>query len=230
RSRYRRIPMVWSGGCDGVVTPHATVFVRNATSGPASASRMAIGAAMSAELLPEDIGRPAMMEKVAKAVKAAMRDAGVSDPSDVHSVRHKTPFLPLAGKPSSSKSHATTPLSLYSRKTRQAKSESEIADDSPADRHRSRGAIRQIRGDRRAASCSTIVGTMARGHRPRCAYDRAHDIDRSLTFGALYRRFPASPCVGLASAILPRRCRCASWPGGIDFGDRAVKPRGLSLV
>src|SRR5262249_60043614 len=23
------IPMVWSGGCDGIITPHATVFARN---------------------------------------------------------------------------------------------------------------------------------------------------------------------------------------------------------
>src|SRR5947209_3344789 len=23
-----RIPMVWSGGCDGVITPHATIFAR----------------------------------------------------------------------------------------------------------------------------------------------------------------------------------------------------------
>src|SRR5260370_40077041 len=78
------IPMVWSGGCDGVITPHATVFARNAKTGPASASRIAIGTAMSAELLPADIGRPAMVENVADAVKAAMRDAGISDPSDVH--------------------------------------------------------------------------------------------------------------------------------------------------
>src|SRR6201990_2173655 len=48
------IPMVWSGGCDGVITPHATVFARNPQTGPASASRIAIGTAMSAELLPED--------------------------------------------------------------------------------------------------------------------------------------------------------------------------------
>jgi barbiturase len=88
-----RIPMVWSGGCDGVITPHATVFARNPKSGPASVSRMAIGTALSAELLPEDIGRPAMVEKVAEAVKAAMRDAGISDPSDVHYVQTKTPLL-----------------------------------------------------------------------------------------------------------------------------------------
>jgi len=30
-----RIPMVWSGGCDGMITPHATVFARNARPGAA---------------------------------------------------------------------------------------------------------------------------------------------------------------------------------------------------
>jgi barbiturase len=89
------IPMVWSGGCDGVITPHATVFARNAKTGPASVSRIVIGTAMSAELLPEDIGRPAMVEKVAVAVRAAMRDAGISEPSDVHYVQTKTPLLTI---------------------------------------------------------------------------------------------------------------------------------------
>jgi cyanuric acid amidohydrolase len=28
-----KIPMVWSGGCDGVITPHATVFARNSKPG-----------------------------------------------------------------------------------------------------------------------------------------------------------------------------------------------------
>lgn len=88
-----KIPMVWSGGCDGVITPHATVFARNGKTGPADKSRLAIGAAMSAEILPEDIGRPAMVEKVAEGVRAAMRDAGISDPADVHYVQTKTPLL-----------------------------------------------------------------------------------------------------------------------------------------
>jgi barbiturase len=87
------IPMVWSGGCDGVITPHATVFARNAKTGPSSKARLAIGTAMSAELLPEDIGRPAMVEKVAEGVRAAMRDAGITDPADVHYVQTKTPLL-----------------------------------------------------------------------------------------------------------------------------------------
>jgi ring-opening amidohydrolase-like protein len=90
-----KIPMVWSGGCDGVITPHATVFARNDKTGPAAKARLAIGAAMSVELLPEDIGRPAMVEKVAAAVKAAMKDAGIDDVKDVHYVQTKTPLLTI---------------------------------------------------------------------------------------------------------------------------------------
>jgi barbiturase len=89
------IPMVWSGGCDGVITPHATIFARIDKTGPASKSRLAIGTAMSVELLPEDIGRPAMVEKVADGVKAAMRDAGIDNPADVHYVQTKTPLLTI---------------------------------------------------------------------------------------------------------------------------------------
>ena len=90
-----QIPMVWSGGCDGVITPHATVFARNDKTGPASKSRLAMGTAMSAVLLPEDIGRPAMVQKVADGVKAAMRDAGIENPADVHYVQTKTPLLTI---------------------------------------------------------------------------------------------------------------------------------------
>jgi cyanuric acid amidohydrolase len=89
------IPMVWSGGCDGVITPHATVFARNDKTGPASQARLVIGTAMSVELLPEDIGRPAMVEKVADGVRAAMKNAGISDPKDVHYVQTKTPLLTI---------------------------------------------------------------------------------------------------------------------------------------
>ena len=95
RAEVEQVPMVWSGGCDGVITPHATVFARNDKTGPASKARLAMGTAMSAVLLPEDIGRPAMVEKVAAAVKDAMRDAGISDPKDVHYVQTKTPLLTI---------------------------------------------------------------------------------------------------------------------------------------
>ncbi|HEX3485572.1 MAG TPA: ring-opening amidohydrolase [Micropepsaceae bacterium] len=93
REEIAAIPMVWSGGCDGVICPHATVFARNAVAGDPDESRLAIGGAISEEILPEDIGRPAMIEKLAAGVQAAMRDAGIEDRRDVHYVQTKTPLL-----------------------------------------------------------------------------------------------------------------------------------------
>lgn len=90
-----QIPMVWSGGCDGIITPHATIFATNEKTCSTSASRLAIGTSMSEELLPEDIGRIAMIEKVTDAVKAAMHNADISDPADVHYVQTKTPLLTI---------------------------------------------------------------------------------------------------------------------------------------
>lgn len=94
-SEIENIPMVWSGGCDGVLTPHATVFARNDKKGAAATSRLALGTAISDELKPEDIGRIRMVEIVADAVRAAMKDAGIDDPKDVHYVQTKTPLLTI---------------------------------------------------------------------------------------------------------------------------------------
>ena len=91
----KKVPLVWSGGCDGVITPHATVFARNDETGPVNESRLVMGAALSPQILPEDIGRPAMVEKVAEGVRLAMKDAGITDPKDVHYVQTKTPLLTI---------------------------------------------------------------------------------------------------------------------------------------
>lgn len=96
-AEVKEIPMVWSGGCDGVITPHAVAFARNEETGPADQDRIVMGVAMSEELFPEDIGRPAMVEKVAAAVRLAMADAGIDDPKDVHYVQTKTPLLTVEG-------------------------------------------------------------------------------------------------------------------------------------
>ncbi len=94
-SEVKDIPMAWSGGCDGVITPHATVFARIADrEGVATEDkRLSVGFAMSDVLLPEDIGRPAMVEKVAEGVERAMAEAGITDVADVHYVQTKTPLL-----------------------------------------------------------------------------------------------------------------------------------------
>jgi barbiturase len=91
----KQIPMVWSGGCDGVITPHATIFARNGKKGTGGKSRIVMGTALSPKILPEDIGRLAMVEKVAEGVRLAMKDAGISDPKDVHYVQTKTPLLTI---------------------------------------------------------------------------------------------------------------------------------------
>lgn len=93
KDEIAEIPMVWSGGCDGILTPHATVFAENDKTGDPDESRLVIGTAMSDVIRPEDIGRPKMVETVAEGVRRAMADAGIDDPSDVHYVQTKTPLL-----------------------------------------------------------------------------------------------------------------------------------------
>src|ERR1700761_44073 len=93
----KQIPVLWSGGTDGVISPHATIF---ATLDPDSVVktddyRLAVGSSMSAVILPEEIGFPAMVQKVADGVKVAMERAGITDPKDVHYVQTKTPLLTL---------------------------------------------------------------------------------------------------------------------------------------
>jgi barbiturase len=89
------VPMVWSGGCDGVMTPHATIFAQTKQKGSKDKARLVMGTAMSAKIYPEDIGRLAMVEKVAEGVRLAMKDAGIRDPKDVHYVQTKTPLLTI---------------------------------------------------------------------------------------------------------------------------------------
>jgi len=88
------IPIVWSGGTDGVLSPHATIFA-TVDAEPTEEPRLTVGFAMSEPLLPEEIGRVPMIDKVAAAVKVAMERAGISDPAEVHYVQTKTPLLTI---------------------------------------------------------------------------------------------------------------------------------------
>jgi barbiturase len=93
----RQVPIVWSGGTDGVISPHATVFatVPDDIAEKTDEPRLTVGYAMSDTLYPEDIGRVAMISKVADAVKIAMKRAGITDVADVHYVQTKTPLLTI---------------------------------------------------------------------------------------------------------------------------------------
>jgi barbiturase len=93
----KQIPIVWSGGTDGIISPHATVFatVPAEEAVQTDEPRLTVGFAMSEVLLPEDIGRVAMVSKVAAGVREAMSRAGITDVADVHYVQTKTPLLTI---------------------------------------------------------------------------------------------------------------------------------------
>src|SRR2546421_6487458 len=97
RAQALQVPIALSGGCDGVISPHYNVFARVPEDDSSRASkddlRLTVGFAVSEKILPEEIGRLPMVEKVAAAVRKAMQEAGISDPKDVHFVQTKTPLL-----------------------------------------------------------------------------------------------------------------------------------------
>lgn len=95
--QVRQVPIVWSGGTDGVISPHATIFATVPADRAEQSDdlRLTVGFAMSEPILPEEIGYTGMVEKVAAAVKVAMERAGITDAADVHYVQTKTPLLTI---------------------------------------------------------------------------------------------------------------------------------------
>jgi cyanuric acid amidohydrolase len=92
----QRIAFVMSGGTEGVLSPHITVFTRrDLAQAPAglSGKRLSIGMAQTRDFLPEELGRRAQIAETAKAVAAAMADAGITETGDVHFVQIKCPLL-----------------------------------------------------------------------------------------------------------------------------------------
>jgi cyanuric acid amidohydrolase len=96
----KRVIFVLSGGCPGVITPHIAVVTREWVEVPdshqAEDKRLVVGRAGSDPIAPEEVGRMGQMHKVADATRAAMADAGLTDPRDVHLVMVKVPGLTVA--------------------------------------------------------------------------------------------------------------------------------------
>jgi cyanuric acid amidohydrolase len=93
----QKIAFVMSGGTEGVLSPHITVFARTTTEAGAGEAiggkRLGIGIAHTRDFKPEELGRRAQIDETASAVRAAMADAGIDDPADVHFVQIKCPLL-----------------------------------------------------------------------------------------------------------------------------------------
>ncbi len=84
---------VMSGGTEGGLSPHWLVLESRASAEAPAAPALAIGRSRTRRLAPEEIGRMAQVHAVADGVAAAMADAGISDPAEVHFVQIKCPLL-----------------------------------------------------------------------------------------------------------------------------------------
>lgn len=86
--------LIMSGGTEGVMTPHVTVFSRRKTKPiDTNEKRLAAGISSTNEIPPEELGRVGQVERTAEATKRAMSDAGINDPEDVAFVQIKCPLL-----------------------------------------------------------------------------------------------------------------------------------------
>src|SRR5262249_3381972 len=91
RERAAEVCLVMSGGTEGAMAPHFVVFERGEADGGGPA--LALGRAHTNEVAAEHLGRLAHVDAGAAGVRAAMRDAAIADPADVHFVQVKCPLL-----------------------------------------------------------------------------------------------------------------------------------------
>jgi cyanuric acid amidohydrolase len=93
----RKIAFVWSGGTEGVLSPHATVFTRSAGEGKGtettSGSRLAMAIEVTRDILPEEVGTMAQVNEVAAATRRCLAATGITEAKDVHYVQVKGPLL-----------------------------------------------------------------------------------------------------------------------------------------
>src|SRR5262245_19575691 len=89
----KRIAFVWSGGTEGVLSPHATIFTRSAASGGAGGPRLVMGIEATRDIAPGEGGTMMQVRELAAAVRRALEQAGIRDARDVHYVQVKGPLL-----------------------------------------------------------------------------------------------------------------------------------------
>ncbi|OLZ08571.1 ring-opening amidohydrolase [Sulfobacillus thermosulfidooxidans] len=85
-----RVLLSFSGGTEGVTTPHYRVFETRGTfpSAPLYESRLAFGRGRTRQFLPEEVGTMTMVEETAQTIRRILEQARI-DPHDVHFVHVK---------------------------------------------------------------------------------------------------------------------------------------------
>ncbi|UGT62111.1 ring-opening amidohydrolase [Nocardia asteroides] len=83
---------VFSGGTEGVLSPHVNLVVRDPRAHPGHDRGLVAAAGRTRALAPAEIGRPAQLGAVAETVGKLVAELG-ADPGDVHLVLVKCPLL-----------------------------------------------------------------------------------------------------------------------------------------
>ncbi|MBZ9938578.1 ring-opening amidohydrolase [Mesorhizobium sp. BR1-1-16] len=88
------VPFIFSGGVEGVLSPHYTVFTVVPDDAPVGGGQaLAIGVGFTAAMRPSDVGRQAQIDAVASSVERLTAEAGITE---VHFVQVKGPAFTLA--------------------------------------------------------------------------------------------------------------------------------------
>lgn len=90
----KRVPIIWSGGTEGLMSPHATIFVKEpGGENKAGEKSFTVGTAYTRDLLPEEFGTVTHVKVAAEGVREAIDDAGIDSAADVHFIQIKTGAL-----------------------------------------------------------------------------------------------------------------------------------------
>ena len=89
-----QIALIMSGGTEGVMTPHFSVFAKSQSGqGDGSSKRLAIASGHTRDFLPEEIGRMPQAHVTADLVRKLMKEAEIESVEDLHFVQVKCPLL-----------------------------------------------------------------------------------------------------------------------------------------
>ncbi|WP_201750533.1 ring-opening amidohydrolase [Senegalia massiliensis] len=88
------VAFVMSGGTEGVMSPHATIFTKKQIEAEEKDEKsLALSVGFTKEFLPEEMGRMEMVKEVKRVVLELMKETGIENKEDVHFVQIKTPLL-----------------------------------------------------------------------------------------------------------------------------------------
>jgi cyanuric acid amidohydrolase len=89
-----RIALIMSGGTEGAMSPHFTVFARSPEGeGNGRDKRLAMASGNTRDFLPEEMGRMPQVLETAAVVRRLMEEARIESVEDLHFAQIKTPLI-----------------------------------------------------------------------------------------------------------------------------------------